>query len=29
MSLDPEDYKEPRCPSCTDFYYPDENANTK
>lgn len=27
MSLDPEDYKEPRCPSCTDFYYPDENAN--
>ena len=27
MSLEPEDYKEPRCPSCTDFYYPDENAN--
>ena len=27
MSLNPEDYKEPRCLSCTDFYYPDENAN--
>lgn len=27
MSLEPEDYKEPRCQSCTDFYYPDENAN--
>lgn len=27
MSLDPIDYKEPRCLSCTDFYSPDENSN--
>ena len=26
MSLEPEDYKAPRCPNSTDFLYPDDIA---